>query len=131
MSDEKITIKYSEPVGYFPKEIRERYFGEAETKKGKKDEKETRDSSAHIYVRTKDSKSREKLINYLEKEGFSVEKEYGDTKQSILKLAYPIKVNFRQKTYGVIHNTTCAAAAVSSGAVINEEEFYERYLKKN
>ena len=130
MSDEEITIKYSEPVEYFPKEIREKYFGEVETKKGKKDEKETRDSSAHIYVRTKDPKSRDKLINYLEKEDFFVDEEYGDTKQSILELVYPIKVNFGQKTYGVIHNTTCAAAAVSSGAVVSEEEFYERYLKK-
>ena len=33
---EKITIDYSEPVEYFPKEIREKYFGEVERKKGKK-----------------------------------------------------------------------------------------------
>ena len=127
MSDEKITIKFSEPAGYFPKEIREKYFGKAETKKEITDKKEIKHSSGFIYVRTNNPKSREKLIEFIEKEGFSVDEEYGDTKQSILELVYPIKVNFRKKTYGVIHNTTCAAAAVSSGVVIGEDEFYERY----
>ena len=75
------------------------------------------------------NKQQKEVNQLLEKEGFTLNDEFGDTKQSILELAYPIKVNFGQKTYGVIHNTTCAAAAVSSGAVIGEEEFYERYMR--
>ncbi len=81
----------------------------------------------HIYVRTNDQKSRERLIEFIEKEGFSISEEFADTKQGILQSPYPIKVDFRQKTYGVIHNTTCAAAAVAGGAVVGVEEFYERY----
>ncbi|MCR5768213.1 MAG: hypothetical protein K6G45_06970 [Lachnospiraceae bacterium] len=139
---EEITITYSEPVEYFPKEIREKYFGEVERKKGKKEKmhnkaakgvkgaKVVKAGSAHIYVRTKDPGSRVKLIEFLEKEGFTVDDEYGETKQSILELNYPIKVYFRKKTYGVIHNTTCAATAVSSGAVITVEEFYKTYMTK-
>ena len=130
MSDEKITIKYSEPEEYFPKEIREKYFGKVETKKEKRNKKENKDRFTHIYVRTNDLESREKLVDYLEKGGFSVDEEFGDTKQSILESRYPIKVNVQRKAYGVIHNTTCAAAAISSWVVISEEEFYERYMGK-
>ena len=37
----KTTIKYSEPADYFPKEIRDKYFGEPKKKPAKKTTKKT------------------------------------------------------------------------------------------
>lgn len=75
-------------------------------------------------VRTSDRTSREQLIVFLESKGYACNEDEITNRQVVLDLRYPITVDADNKTYGVIHTTTCAAAAVSSHVVYFEDEFY-------
>ena len=73
--------------------------------------------TVRYYVRVSDIEARNDLIEILENKGFTIE-ENGNTRQEMLKSTFPIMVNITDKEYGVLHTITCAAAASSSGKII-------------
>ncbi len=83
-----------------------------------------------IYVRTEDVKARERLISFLEGEGFRCEEDELTDRQAVLGSRLPVIVDMTNKVYSVIHTVTSAAAAVSSDAVISEEVFYDDYKNR-
>lgn len=83
-------------------------------------------NTRRIYVRTEDVKARERLISFLEGEGFRCDAD----RQAVVELRFPVVVDMIDKVYSVIHTVTSAAAAVSSDAVISEDRFYEEYKNR-
>ncbi len=78
------------------------------------------------YVRAKGRASRIRLIEYLEGRGYNIEADEPWDRGSIVESRFPVKVDIKHKRYGCLHNTTCIAAACSSGVVFDEVFFYER-----
>ena len=79
---------------------------------------------SRYFVRTSNAYSREQLLIFLDNKGYKCIEDDITNKQIVLDSVYPITVDTENKAYGVIHTTTCAAAAVSSRAVLEEDEFY-------
>ncbi len=76
------------------------------------------------YVRTHSRKERSSMIEVLEKNGYSTEQDYRNlTKQDILESKLPFRVDATSKTYGLMGNVTCAAAAASSNALTEYNDF--------
>lgn len=75
-------------------------------------------------VRTENKNSREQLISFLENEGYRSKVDETTNRQIVLDSIFPIVVDTDNATYDSLHSTTSAAAAVSSHAVICEDEFY-------
>ena len=67
--------------------------------------------SPYIDVRYKGGRA--KIIEMLEKDGFVISKEAVRTKQEIIDAVLPLKIDMKDKTYDMMGNTTCAAAACS------------------
>ena len=78
----------------------------------------------HYIVRTDNRSSREALIRFLEDEGYKNNEDDITNRQYVLDSFFPIVVDTESSIYDVLHTTTSASAAVSSRAVINEDEFY-------
>ena len=72
------------------------------------------------YVRTNGQTARREFIEALENKGYHAE----EPREDILESRFPISVDVESKRIGVLHNTTCAAAAVSAGRVMEVETFY-------
>ena len=83
--------------------------------------------SGKYYVDVRDKKERHSFIVFLEKNGFKCDVSATVSRESTLASRFPIEVDIGHKKYGRIGNTTCAAAAVTSKAVIPAEEFYILY----
>ncbi len=95
-------------------------------------ETEQKDRNSLVYyVRTASSESRLRLVDYIESEGFSCEVDEVTNRDIVLESRYPVVINAVGKVYSMLHNTTTAAAAVSSHMVINEADFYVLYKKEN
>ncbi len=75
-------------------------------------------------VRTNNRRSREALIRFIEDEGYKSNEDDITNRQYVLDSIFPIVVDTESSVYDVLHTTTSASAAVSSHAVINEDEFY-------
>ena len=74
------------------------------------------------YVRVSDIEARNDLIEMLENKGYTMDENDGDTRQEILGSTFPIMVNITDKEYGVLHTITSAAAASSSGKLIEIQD---------
>ena len=77
--------------------------------------------TVRYYVRVSDIEARNDLIEILENKGFTME-ENGNTRQEMLESTFPIMVNITDKEYGVLHTITSAAAASSSGKLIEIQD---------
>ena len=86
-----------------------------------------RKPSGKYYVDVRDKKERIDFIVFLEKNGFKCDVSETTSRESTIESRFPITVDVGRKKYGHIGNTTCAAAAVSSNAVISAESFYIHY----
>ncbi len=84
-------------------------------------------SHSRYIVRTSDKPSREQLIAFLESEGYKCDEDEITNRQIVLDSIFPVTVDTENKVYSVFHTTTSAAAAVSSHAVFEEDEFYVLY----
>ncbi len=60
---------------------------------------------------------------FLEKNGFKWEGTTATSRESTINTRFPITVNMGRKKYGHMGNTTCAAAAETSKALIFPEDF--------
>ena len=84
-------------------------------------------SSGKYLVDVRGKKERHSFIVFLEKNGFRCADSATTNRESTIDSRFPITVDIGRKKYGHIGNTTCAAAAVSSKAIIPAEEFYILY----
>ena len=62
----------------------------------------------------------------LETDGFVINDNAVRTKQEIIEAVLPLKVDMKEKTYDMMGNTTCAAAACSGG-LMGANYFYRYY----
>ena len=72
-----------------------------------------------------EAERRKDFIEKFEEKGFKIHHYF--SKEEIIKSILPITVDFKKKEIGHVGNVTCAAAAVSCGAVKKEEEFWKEY----
>ena len=84
-------------------------------------------SSGKYLVDVRGKKDRYSFIVFLEKNGFKCADSASASRESTIDSRFPITVDIGRKKYDHMGNTTCAAAAVSSKAVIPAEEFYILY----
>lgn len=92
------------------------------------DEEKARQTLVY-YVRPSRKKDRAKLVDYIESEGFTCDVDDVTNKDIILESKYPMVIDVDNHRYSMLHNTTTSAAAVSSGFVITEAQFYVAYKK--
>ena len=78
------------------------------------------------FIDIRDKDERAGFIDMLEKEGFVIDKNAVRTKQEIIDSVLPLVVNLSKKSYDMIGNATCAAAAVSCGALMGAEDFWRQ-----
>ena len=74
-----------------------------------------------VFVHPATKESRFTLINDLEQAGYRCLHD----KESMIDSIFPLIVSFKNKTVSPMNSITCAACAASSGAIMNENEFYE------
>jgi len=77
-------------------------------------------------IKEKDSARRKELIEFLKGKGYRLAEDENRGEQEITDSFLPIIVKAYDKTYSMMGNVTCAAAAAASGCFISVEEFYER-----
>ena len=80
-----------------------------------------------VYVWPSSEEDRVKLILFLESEGFFCIEDDVYSRQGTLESRLPLVIDMRDKSISHMGHVTCAAAAASSGWLIREAEFYERY----
>ena len=69
--------------------------------------------------------SRREIIGYLIGEEYTLDPSENRSRDEIIESFLPLYVDKTSKTYWMMGNITCAAAASSSGKMINMEKFYE------
>ena len=69
------------------------------------------------------SERRKDFIEKFEEKGFIIDKRF--SKEEIIESVLPITLDFKTKEIGRIGNVTCAAAALSQGAIKKEDEFWK------
>ena len=69
----------------------------------------------NMIIGEKDSVERDSFIKTLERMGFRKDIDDPRGRQVIIDDGLPITVNITDKTYGMMGNVTCAAAAESNG----------------
>ena len=77
------------------------------------------------YVRIMGPEARILFIEFLEKNGYACDDDGVTTRDEVIKTRFPVTVDMYRKVYGCLHNSVCAAAAVSSRSLFSVEEFYE------
>ena len=84
-------------------------------------------TSGKYYVDVRGEKERHSFIIFLEKNGFKCDVSATTSRESTIDSRFPIIVDIGLKKYGHIGNTTCAAAAATSKAIIPAEDFFVLY----
>ncbi len=72
------------------------------------------------YVEIKNKEEREDFIKNLEAKGYTIDKKYFN-REDIIDGTFPIAVNITEKKIRMMGNVTTAAAAASSGVLINRK----------
>ena len=80
-----------------------------------------------VIVAPYDDESRLLLVEFLESEGFCRSTDWHKSRDEILSSFLPLLIDLREKSFHLIGNVTCAAAAASSKTIIGEKEFYILY----
>lgn len=76
-----------------------------------------------FFVRTADREIRQRIIDDLEKVGFTPDNH--SNKSDILESRFPLSIDMEKKAYSSMGNVTCAACAASCGKILTPDEFYE------
>ena len=82
-----------------------------------------------MYVDERESRFRSEIIEFLEEKGYTIEKTEPRSRQEIIDQNLPIKVDLDIRTYAMMGNATCAAAACSGRALSTRAELYEDFKK--
>lgn len=69
--------------------------------------------------------TRIEILDYIERKGYQIEEDESRTREEIVNGLLPLVIDTNTKTYRMMGNVTCAAAAVSSGHLIKKEMFYK------
>ncbi len=88
------------------------------------------DLKLRLFIDARNKDERAGIIDMLEKDGFVTDKNAVRTKQEIIEAVLPLVVNLREKSYDMMGNVTCAAAAVSSGTLMKAEDFCRYYRER-
>lgn len=83
--------------------------------------------SGKYYVDVRDKNERLSFILFLAKNGFRCDDSEAINRESTIDSRFPIEVDIGHKKYGHIGNTTCAAAAATSKAIMSVEDFMIHY----
>ena len=83
--------------------------------------------SGKYYVDVRDKNERHSFILFLEKNGFKCDVSEAINRESTIDSRFPITVDIGRKKYDHMGNITCAAAAVTSKALISAEDFFIHY----
>lgn len=87
---------------------------------------EARIRSRHdIYVRPRTQERLVELVDCLEANGFTPDKDWRWTRDEIIDRAFPISIDFGTKTYCSLGNVTNSVCACGCGIVAPEGLFYE------
>ncbi len=70
-------------------------------------------------------KDRKEVIKFLEDMGYALDQNESRSQKEILDSPLPIYVDKKSKSFWMMGNVTCAAAAVSSNKMIHKMSFYE------
>ena len=84
-----------------------------------------------LSVHAKEVRDRQEIVLFLEKHGYELDKAEQRSKEEIIGYFLPIIVNLTEKTFKMMGNVTCAAAASSKGCIMDKDEFYKIFLKVN
>ena len=87
-------------------------------------EHEAKRTHKYCYVDIRNKQERQQFIEFLEKQGFLCEEDEAINREEAISSILPITVDLDTKIYGHMGNITCAAAAVTSRALITVDEFY-------
>ncbi|MCR5726191.1 MAG: hypothetical protein K6G24_01895 [Lachnospiraceae bacterium] len=81
----------------------------------------------NAFVRVKEQDERLRIISFLEDNGYKIDKTEPRSPKDIIEDFLPIVINPGDKSYRMMGNVTCAAAAASGDALIAKEEFYKQF----
>ena len=84
--------------------------------------------SYNVYVDERDKKNRIEFIEFLEENGYNLDKDEKRSKETIIEAILPIDVDPTNKEYRMMGNVTCAACAAQQKLLISKEEFCKRYI---
>ncbi len=88
------------------------------------------DKKERPFIDVRDKEERIRIIDMLDKDGFVVNQNATRTKQEIIEAVLPLVVDIRNKSYDMMGNVTCAAAAVSCGALMKADDFCKYYRER-
>ncbi len=82
----------------------------------------------NVYIDEREKKKRLELIEFLELNGYNLDKYEKRSKETIVEGILPIDVDPINKEYRMMGNVTCAACAAQQKRLISGEEFLKRYM---
>lgn len=85
--------------------------------------------SYNIFVDERERKKRLEFIEFLEGNGYNLDKDEFRSKETIVEGVLPIDVDPKNKEYRMMGNVTCAAAAASQKLLISKDEFCQKYIE--
>ena len=94
------------------------------------DEKAPAGRKIRPFVDARDREKRAGIIDMLEKDGFVISNDAVRTRQEIIDAVLPLVVDIPGKSYDMMGNVTCAAAAVSCGALMDADDFCRYYKER-
>ena len=77
-----------------------------------------------FYVKAR-GREREKLVGFLERNGFKCGEDEITTRESTIASRYPLEIRFENMEYGHIHTVTSSAAAEASRKTFRVDEFMD------
>ena len=80
-----------------------------------------------IHIDVKGADARSLLVDELEKEGFVYSREEIRSKREVIEGKFPITVVMKDRSFFMMGNVMCAAAAASAGALVSVDEFWSFY----
>jgi len=84
-----------------------------------------------VFVRPSSGQARIDLVEYLEAKGFTCVEDEIFNREDIINSGLPLVIDHKNKTIRRMGNITCAAAAVSSGVLTDENDVYKYFAAKD
>ena len=69
------------------------------------------------------------IIDFVESKGYRKDEDEFRSREEILGGSFPLVIDGENRTYRMVGNVTCAAAAVSSGHLLDKNSFFELFSK--
>ncbi len=82
----------------------------------------------NVYVDERQKENRAEFIEFLEENGYNLDKDEKRSRATIVEGILPIDVDSINKEYRMMGNITCAACAAQQKLLLSREEFIKRYM---